>query len=150
MGGNKISALGVSPKWVKSNERRRRKKKERAKVGVNNGQYNAWTKYAKTKYEKISQGAGGIFFGYFPTFKKFLNKGGGEFCRLTLVMAGSNYSQSSVILAPGPGSLLAPLLTLTFDLLSPSLHTCFSHTSGHPRKLICGMPPNFDPNRRNM
>ena len=35
--GNKISASGVSPKWVKSNERR--EKEEREKVSDYNGQY---------------------------------------------------------------------------------------------------------------
>ena len=34
-----ISASGVSPTWVKSNERRRRREREIAKVSVNNGQY---------------------------------------------------------------------------------------------------------------
>ena len=42
MGGNKFSATGVSPKWVKSKTWREKKKKkkerERAKVGNNNGQ----------------------------------------------------------------------------------------------------------------
>ena len=38
-GGNQISASGVFPKWVKSNERRERDEEERAKVSVNNGQY---------------------------------------------------------------------------------------------------------------
>ena len=36
MGGNKISAKGVSPKWVKS--RRRRRKRKKKKGGENNGQ----------------------------------------------------------------------------------------------------------------
>ena len=44
MKGNSILAFGVSPKWVKSNKRRKRERKrereERAKVGNNNGQYN--------------------------------------------------------------------------------------------------------------
>ena len=35
-GGNKISASGVSSKWVKSN--RHKRKKERKKVGNNKGQ----------------------------------------------------------------------------------------------------------------
>ena len=40
MGGIKISASGVSPKWVKSNERRKKEERERrAKVGNNNGHY---------------------------------------------------------------------------------------------------------------
>ena len=37
--GNKISASGVSSKWVKSNEHREEKKKERVKVDDYNGQY---------------------------------------------------------------------------------------------------------------
>ena len=37
---HKISASEVSPKWIKNNERRRRReKRERAKVGDYNGQY---------------------------------------------------------------------------------------------------------------
>ena len=41
--GNKFSASGVSPKWVKSKRRKRRerereRKKEGRKVGINNGQ----------------------------------------------------------------------------------------------------------------
>ena len=42
----KISALGVSPKWVKSNERRRereRKREKRVKVGNNNGHWSVYT-----------------------------------------------------------------------------------------------------------
>ena len=35
----KISAMGVSPEWVKSNECREKKKRERAKVNDYNGQY---------------------------------------------------------------------------------------------------------------
>ena len=39
------SASWVSPKWVKSNKRRKKEEEEeRAKVSVNNGQVNAWTK----------------------------------------------------------------------------------------------------------
>ena len=44
IGGNKFSALGVSPKWVKSKKRRKKRKrkrereKERLKNGDNNGQ----------------------------------------------------------------------------------------------------------------
>ena len=74
---NKISASGVSPKWVKRNERRRKKKerkKERAKVSnnigqyisldqkkeevsVNNGQVNAWTNmfYYKQCYQWLGK-----------------------------------------------------------------------------------------------
>ena len=47
MRGNKISASGVSPKWVKSNERRRKKERERErkKDNVNNGHtINVWTR----------------------------------------------------------------------------------------------------------
>ena len=38
MGGNKLSATGVSPKWVKIRRRRRKKKERKKKVGENNGQ----------------------------------------------------------------------------------------------------------------
>ena len=56
MGRNKISASSVSPKWVKSNERRReregekeRKTDERKSVLTMVNTYaNAWTNYALT------------------------------------------------------------------------------------------------------
>ena len=57
MGGNKISTLGVSLKWVKSNRHKRKREKEerqrktmsreeeeRMKVSVDKGQVRAWTK----------------------------------------------------------------------------------------------------------
>ena len=44
MGGNQISASVDSPKWVKSNERRRQEKKgRRAKVGNKNGYWLVYT-----------------------------------------------------------------------------------------------------------
>ena len=36
--GNKISATGVSQKWVKSRRQKDKKEKKRKKVGENNGQ----------------------------------------------------------------------------------------------------------------
>ena len=39
MGGNKISASGVFPKWVKRNRRRERQEEESEKVSDYNGQY---------------------------------------------------------------------------------------------------------------
>ena len=45
MGGNKISASGVSPKWVKSNERRKRerKKKERKRERKSMSKWSVYT-----------------------------------------------------------------------------------------------------------
>ena len=39
MGGNEISATGVSPKWVESNRCRGEREERRAKVNDYNGQY---------------------------------------------------------------------------------------------------------------
>ena len=39
IGGNKFSATGVSPKWVKSN-RRREKERKREREGLNDGNNN--------------------------------------------------------------------------------------------------------------
>ena len=41
--GHILSASWVSPKWVKSNARRRKKERKRKKVTVKNDQVNAWT-----------------------------------------------------------------------------------------------------------
>ena len=54
IGGNKFSALGVSPKWIKS---RRRREKERKKERLNDGENNGQATHGARKHAWRTQAA---------------------------------------------------------------------------------------------